>query len=678
MSRLTFNERGELVSADQKLNAFSSKKKKEAEHEVEDIFENAPTTLKKSEHLDFLKDSEDITEDGTSYWSLHENGKNLAPLKFSNGKTQEDVVREIVTKIKEGTKVILLHGMCGTGKSAIALNIARALGKASIVVPVKSLQRQYEEDYMGKKFVVKDKKRMKIAMITGRENHDSVIFPGVSCADPHLPDTIKLTEKNRDKIKEYYEENPYISSNAMPDPRNMRRMSIAPANPHWSPILPAEIEIKQLSDAKKKKYIGMDDREYIFYHRKPGCSYYDQYLSYFTADVIIYNSAKYLSEVSIGRKPKTEVDIIDEADEFLDKLSNSIELNLTRLGNAVRSLSPEAYDAKEALRTILKHLEAEETHSRVVGVNEDKVYHIDETKIGELLKSMTKNAELETEIETDEMNYANTVIEAARQFEEALKDTYLTYRKDEDSLFVRLVTTNLSKKFQEIIDGNKAVVLMSGTLHSDDVLEHIFGIKEFAKVEAETLSPGMVEIMRVGKEFDCRYSNFSSKQYSRADYLGALNEVIKRSTKPSLIHVNAFSDLPSSFDEGDFHLLMLSDELRDLQRGDKNGQQIIDFKNGKMDVLFTTKCGRGVDFPGEACRSVIFTKYPNPNVKDTFWKILQKTHPHYYWEFYRDRASREFLQRIYRAVRSKDDHVFVMSPDLRVLNAVRDIQLQAQ
>ena len=102
----------------------------------------------------------------------------------------------------DGVKVVLVHGVCGTGKSAIALNIARSVGKASIVVPVKGLQRQYEEDYTHTKYVLKQNgQKMKIAMITGRENHDSIIKPGISCADPFLPDTIKITEKN---FHQYY------------------------------------------------------------------------------------------------------------------------------------------------------------------------------------------------------------------------------------------------------------------------------------------------------------------------------------------------------------------------------------------------------------------------------------------------------------------------------------------
>jgi Rad3-related DNA helicase len=74
------------------------------------------------------------------------------------------------------------------------------------------------------------------------------------------------------------------------------------------------------------------------------------------------------------------------------------------------------------------------------------------------------------------------------------------------------------------------------------------------------------------------------------------------------------------------------------------------------------------------CNSVIFTKYPNPNVSDTFWKILQRTHPDSFWDFYRDKAYREFLQRIYRAVRSINDHVYILSPDIRVLDSVKRLQ----
>ena len=106
-------------------------------------------------------------------WSLYKEGEFLKPLTFSNGKNQEDVVNEVLEAVKRGKNIIFIHGVCGTGKSGIALNIARSLGKTSIIVPGKNLQEQYKEDYTEKKYLLKDNsnEKLKISVITGRNNH---------------------------------------------------------------------------------------------------------------------------------------------------------------------------------------------------------------------------------------------------------------------------------------------------------------------------------------------------------------------------------------------------------------------------------------------------------------------------------------------------------------------------
>ncbi len=639
------------------------------------------TKLKTSDKLQFLeeiketKKSEIIFEN--EYWDLNDEKGKIEPLRFSNGKTQTDIVKEISDLIKEGTKIIFLHGACGTGKSAIALNIARKLGKASIIVPVKALQRQYEEDYTGKKFLYKTNgQRMKIAVLTGRENHDSIIEPGVSCADPELPENIKITEKNYNKLTEFFRNNPFVSGHDVPDYKHIKRLSIAPSNPYWGPIVPSTYELAQLKDAKKIKYNGCDGREYTFYHRKQGCSYYDQYLAYKHADIIIFNAAKYKAELAIGRKPATEVEIIDEADEFLDGLFQQEEINLTRFASSLNTIIPESMNTRDTVSSILDLINLEEKNKKALGINENQVFHIDETHLGKIFKLMEKDKELESEIILDENSYANKALELAKNFEDLTEDVYATFRKEEENLFVKLVSTNLQPKIQELLNKNKALVFMSGTLQSQQVLKKIFGIENFKKVEAETLQQGAIEILMTGKERDCRYANFTGGQHSREDYLNSLNLIVEKAKRPTLIHVNAFQDLPTEEEKIRHHLINLTSQerLREQQEEDKTGKMVSIFKQGLNDKLFTTKCSRGVDFPGNMCNSVVFTKYPNPNVSDTFWKILQKTHPDSFWDFYRDKAYREFLQRIYRAVRSINDHVYILSPDIRVLDAVKKLQ----
>ena len=147
-------------------------------------------------------------------WSLY-NNKNefLPPLKYSNGKTQEDVVNEVIKAIKEGHKIIFIKGVCGTGKSAVALHIAKSIGKTSIVVPVKYLQQQYEQDYMKKMYVAKDNgEKLHITVFTGRNNHHCLYKEGALADDPTLPCSIEIKKENLALLQQYLEENPFVDA----------------------------------------------------------------------------------------------------------------------------------------------------------------------------------------------------------------------------------------------------------------------------------------------------------------------------------------------------------------------------------------------------------------------------------------------------------------------------------
>jgi hypothetical protein len=47
------------------------------------------------------------------HWSLHSEEQHLKPLKFSNDKTQEDIVKEVVSLIKSGKRAIFLQYLPG-------------------------------------------------------------------------------------------------------------------------------------------------------------------------------------------------------------------------------------------------------------------------------------------------------------------------------------------------------------------------------------------------------------------------------------------------------------------------------------------------------------------------------------------------------------------------------------
>lgn len=654
-------------------------------------------------------------------WSLYEGDQKLAPLCFSNGQTQEDVVKNILDAIASGEKVIFVHGVCGTGKSAIALNVARALGKSSVVVPGKNLQTQYQNDYEGKKYLLKDDgTRMNIHVIMGRNNYPCTflkknasalprsrreenttlnIFEGASYEEGIRPDLtrkevdksadnidlpckIEIKERNFPKIREYLQKNTHlINPKDFQSVKDVRRMSVASVCPYWSPVLPAELEFKGkiFDGSRKRKYEGLNGQEYIFYERKKGCPYYEQFHSYIDADVIVFNSLKYKIETALNRKPRTEVEIIDECDEFLDSFSGQRTIAVDRCITAlayVFSSEDFAFALKEELLVLLNYFRADQ---RVINAaTTHAIIPLRQTGLYDVIRMLLKTPEFMKEV--DEESYMHEVYEIAKMFADYLDETYLTVEKTErDALVVHMVTTNLAKRFQEIVDKNKAIVLMSGTLHSEEVLREIFGLSSFMKIDAETTQQGQVDVLQTGKEMDCKYSNFSSGAYTREDYLVSLNEAIKQAPRPTLVHVNAFSDLPSEEELQRYALphLISKDHLRELQKEDTTGALVSRFKEGKKDVLFSTRSSRGIDFPGEECRGIVFTKYPNPSVQDSFWRILAQTRPEHYWSFYRDKARRELLQRLYRGLRFKEDRVSVLSPDSRVLDAFREEKIFA-
>ncbi len=642
-------------------------------------------------------------------WSLYQKEKFLEPLKFSNGKSQADVVKEVLNCIKEGHKIIFIHGVCGTGKSAIALNIARKIGKTSIVVPGKNLQNQYKKDYEENKYLIKENgEKLKISVITGRKNHickflednknivpaikkeinsklndifenkreeiKKIISDDLSADNQNIPCKIEIKEKNWNKIKQYLKQNKNANLKDISEINDVKRISIAGVCPYWCPVLPEKYDLKILESVKKKKYEGLNNINFVLYQRKSGCKFYEQFNSFIDSDVIVFNSLKYKLESILNRKPLTEIEIIDECDEFLDSFSNQRSINLDRLQNSLAQAFSEDEKSERAINEIKELIKQIKRNNRVNrGVESQEIIPLKETGVYDLLKLFLNCSEFLENIDNE--SYAFDIEETAKMFEDFFDESYLTFSKKDSSLIASLVTTNLAKKFKEMIDKNKIILLMSGTLHSEKVLKEIFGLNNFKIIEAETQQQGEIEILRTGLEEDCKYSNFSSGKFGRKEYLNALSKCIEIAKKPVLVHVNAFSDLPSREENEKFKInnLISREEVKEMQIEDKTGKLINKFKRGEIDILFSTKCARGVDFPGKECNSIVFTKCPNPNPKDAFWKILYKTKPQHYWNFYRDKARRELLQKVYRGLRFKEDHIYLLSPDSRVLEAFEKI-----
>ncbi|MEK6839986.1 MAG: helicase C-terminal domain-containing protein [Nanoarchaeota archaeon] len=603
-------------------------------------------------------------------WSLHtKEGKLLPPLQFSTGKTQEDIVKEIIEAIKEGHKVIFLHGQCGTGKSAIALNLAKELGRASIVVPVKYLQKQYEEDYVKKLTVMRNDKPLSIAILTGRGNHPCLYNPASTAEDRLLPCSIDIKKENIDLLKIYIKNNEFVKEEDFKSIDDIKRLSVAPACPYWSPIIAKDwFAHYPLPDATKHEYQGLNNRTFTIFQRKPGCSYYQQFHSYRNEDVLIFNSKKYEVETMMDRKPATDIEIIDECDEFLDSLGNERKINLTILEYKIHILHEQCKDMQ--MKKILEEIQGmvssiiKSRWLKEMMDNKD-VLKVQDTKIYELMQIFAKNEQL---LMYEELE---PYFVTAKNFEGMFDTTYTAFSVNKKgNIICSIVNINLERKLNEFLNKNKVFVMMSGTLQTTKVLKEIFGIKNFKIIEAETQHQGKIIRSHTRLEKDFRYRNFESGKVTREEYLKALDASISIAELPALVHINSFADLPTEEEKAKFNLSIMSREkLEQQQEKYKKGELLQWFKEGKIKILYSTKCNRGVDLPGDMCKSIVFTKYPFPPMSSLFWRVFKESQPEHFMEFYFDKARREFLQRIYRGLRSKDDKVMLLSPDSQVLRS---------
>ena len=91
-------------------------------------------------------------------WQFRDSkGNGVAPLKYSNGKTQEDVIDELIEAFDD-YDIVFLKGAVGTGKSVIALHLIKYFGKGIITTPTKILEEQYHKDYCTGRFRIGEKK----------------------------------------------------------------------------------------------------------------------------------------------------------------------------------------------------------------------------------------------------------------------------------------------------------------------------------------------------------------------------------------------------------------------------------------------------------------------------------------------------------------------------------------
>jgi len=548
------------------------------------------------------------------FWGLYLNGKLVPPLKYSNGKTQEDVIKEIVNAFYS-YDVVVLRGGVGTGKSAIAIHVTAIVGhgRGIIVVPTKSLEEQYVKDYGGGKYTVVVKGRMvSFKYIMGRHNYVCKYRRKCKANHPELPCTRRLTT---------------------PDGQKLRRIDVAKECPYWMPIVPekhAQLYKHILNDVNYTyEYESVSGKRKIFVRDEP-CSFYCQFLSYAGNNVILMNSAIWELETLNGRKPRVNIEVIDEADGWLDSLSFQRSISVRTIQKLIDYYKEDSYVADNLDALLNEFTLLLEKYKNYTGAMTEDWFNFIDT-YSKIFEEIGKETNLEVLLSFQDEVWTSVDYENAR---------------------VRFFIPNLRSVLGKILSKSaRNILMMSATFPPKHVLEEVYGLDDVCFVDGETRFPGTVYLKRTGMETVVTHKKWSKIEF-RQHYYKCLENILKNAKRPLLVQVHAKKYLPPS----------------------KKNEKLNDYAilNCDFDEVWSTVAKRGIDLKGDKCRSIVILKYPIPDLSDGMVQAIRlKLGDRAFFMYVKDRADREVIQQVGRAVRSQDDWVEVWSPDLAVHNAIK-------
>ncbi|HUR67732.1 MAG TPA: helicase C-terminal domain-containing protein [Candidatus Thermoplasmatota archaeon] len=658
------------------------------------------------------------------FWSVvdAETGKPLAPRAYSTGLTQDEAVKAILAPFRAARRagreqdVFFIAGT-GSGKSLVALNVAaRVGGRAIVSAPTVNLQDQYEDAALSKRVLKPNGKPVSVASVKGRRRY-ACPFEGGTAADPHV---CQRGGKNKD-----------------------RAWRKAATCPHWAPTMtrpgfealvngredilrtesidPKAAEFLNHLDENAVSFHGINGEEYVHVGRR-GCGYFDAHAAFADpgaspwtrlpadvpdgsvggADVVVLSNAKWQVETELGRKPRVELEVFDEADGFLDELfdeqrvtSEGVWQLLERISFAAKVLSlpeealrdpeemkrrdpdperlpdPQGYLALQSLGRRLRTFEKPEDF------NDEKTWRALEA-VPRMLSGWPKLALDRLRHEFAMHPWASVYVEqllvggSIQDDDENIVAKIKGFVESKDSLLLAYDATgvyftysNLAAPLRRLAERSAPLRLwMSATFPSEQILRRVYGFRDPVIVQGEPRFQGTLRVMAT-KPPKITHTTWQEKG-TRQAFVEALHDVFRRipADEQAIVLVHGKQRL---LDVAELSPIArwLAGELED--DGDRHEARLDAFFRGERKVLASTRIARGVDFAGDKARHVVVIKDPLPNLRSRRFQILEKKWgSELLFTYADDIASRTLAQMVGRGLRHEEDWVKLWMLDSQV------------
>jgi len=570
-------------------------------------------------------------------------GQKVEPRYYEDAnKDQADVVYELVDALSR-SRVVVLEVAPGKGKSIVGLVASWFIvgdnGKVVINAgPYKVLQLQYLDMFI-KKHRVGDWKN---SIIWGRDNYICQIAKA-KCSQAPCLKAKRLSEAL--KICKYY--TPVVRESTLEYIKRTCSGEKIEIVAEWDTI-----------DGDRVFLISRDDKI---------CPYYKQFMHYVDSNVIVLNSAMWLMDTLKGRRIQADIDIIDEFDFVVRSYHPSATLDHEIL-SIIKSVVEESLDAelKRFLKSMVKEIQS-------------------------ILKSYTKSKRLD--YVRDLHDLLRKTFDYLFSLLDILNLDSITVRKlqklawfikhheqsgdikvycDPVKRVLHFVSLNPRNYFRWLFRNSKKILLMSATPIPKHVLTKVYGFDDDLRwVKASSKCYGCVYMGGFGD----MYVSGKLLKSGKKDYIERYTRQFVRiiltrrvdGFDPGFIYAHSKDHI--------FFLKMTNISIT----VDEDGTKLREFIEGKIPEVITTRVGRGVDLPGDKCRSIVISKAPFPDRESPIWRayenILNKDE---YDKAYRTEAKNNLLQVIARALREPNDWVWVYSPDKHVEELLKELAIEGK
>lgn len=553
----------------------------------------------------------------TMYWKVTDReGNPIKPLEFE-GKTQADVVKEIIEAFGS-YDIVFFISPTGTGKSLIAVNvIANAFSAGIIVVPTKHLQKQYFNDFNPEtgKFKIPG---IDIRFILGRNNFKCPYANNkLPCSAPVLPCIRKLEEGEV-------------------------RYKVASECPYWCPRYPAHLEsvIDKVEAQIEKMPISYKTAsgEYVIFmgdDPEEDCPYLRQYRAYVESNIIVMNDKLWLIETLAKRKPIWigGVEIIDEVDGFISQLTSALTISERTFKD---------YFTKDLKRKW------------------EYIMRLGNRATREMIFDFTFNLEKVLEAKNNGEEEIEGLLWKIRRINDEFDDYIIKIENEKSRRKIYFFYKNVKQYLRKILNlSNGKILGMSATLQDKKVLDEYYGFDNYTIIYGKTKFPGKIYLLNT-KRWYITHKNWDKIQDS---VIKETEKVVKEAEKhklKTLIQVHAFK-----------YIKKLKISI-DSAENDAFEYWI----NGKILTIASTRLKRGTDLKDDLCRVLIIQKCPFPDKSDLRIKHLFEVLPEELAHaVYKDMARRELIQQVGRALRHEKDWVILVCFDKIALEMLKKEKL---